>query len=418
MPLTDTAAKNARPKDKPYKLADAGGMYLEVSPSGGKWWRLKYRIGGKEKRISLGVYPDVSLSDARKARDAAKQMIKNGIDPGAHRKAEKAEVLAVKVAEEVAAIERVQNTFEAVAREWFSKSQSGWAPNHASKVIRWLERDIFPWVGATSIKEVRRADLLACLERIESRGAIDTAHRVKFCCGQVFCYAIDKELVEHNPIKDISKTSLAKRPKKQHFPAITDPRELATLLRAMEGYSGSLIVRSALKLSALLFVRPGELRHMEWSEIDLESSTWSIPAEKMKMKQPHLVPLCTQALEIIREIQPLTGKSKYVFPSERGNSRPISENTVNVALINLGYKDKHCAHGFRGTARTIMDEVLNIRPDYIEHQLAHAVKDPNGRAYNRTAHLPARREMMQAWADYLDGLRKGAEVVSINSKRA
>lgn len=411
----DPVFRNATPKEdgKPNKVSDTQGLYLLVAfskpdengeRSVTKYWRFDYRFGGKRKTLALGVYPDVSLAEARRAHGDAIQQIKQGIDPSIERKREK-------LTKELESI----NTFQAVANEWKTKKAISWSASNLEKVTWLLEKNLLPWLGVRPIANITAPDLLQVLRKIEERGAHETAHRAKQVCGQIFRYAIATGRAERDPAADL-KDALAKH-KTKHHAAITEPKELAALLRAMDNYSGSLIVRSALKLSALLFVRPGELRHMEWVEIDFDAATWSIPAEKMKMKQPHLVPLCTQALEIIRDLQQLTGSSKYVLPSERGNSRPISENTVNVALRTIGYdNDTQTAHGFRATARTILDEVLGFRPDHIEHQLAHEVKDPNGRAYNRTAHLPARREMMQAWADYLDGLRKGADVVSIQTR--
>lgn len=404
--LTDVEVRNAAPRDKTFKLSDGGNLYLVIEKTGRKYWRMEYRFAGKQDTHGIGPYPKVNLKAARAARDTVTQQLKSGIDPNLESKRRK-------LTEQSAAA----NTFKAVADEWKSKKAISWSASNLEKVTWLLDKNLSPWLGARPIASITAPDLLQVLRKIEERGAHETAHRAKQVCGQIFRYAIATGRAERDPAADL-KDALAKH-KTKHHAAITDPKELAALLRAIDSYSGSLAVRSALKLSSLLFVRPGELRHMEWTEVDLDSSTWSIPAEKMKMKQPHIVPLCTQAVEIIRNIHQLTGRSKYVFPSERGNSRPISENTVNVALRTIGYDNNtQTAHGFRATARTILDEVLGFRPDHIEHQLAHEVRDPNGRAYNRTAHLPARREMMQAWADYLDGLRKGAEVISINSKSA
>lgn len=404
--LTDIEVKNSAPRDKTYKLSDGGNLYLVIEKTGRKYWRMEYRFAGKQDTHGIGPYPKVNLKAARSARDTVSQQLKSGTDPNLESKRRK-------LAEQSA----IANTFKAVADEWKSKKAISWSASNLEKITWLLDKNLNPWLGSRPIASIAAPDLLQVLRKIEDRGAHETAHRAKQVCGQIFRYAIATGRAERDPAADL-KDALAKH-KTKHHAAITEPKQLAGLLRAMESYTGSLIVRSALKLSALLFVRPGELRHMEWTEVDLDSSTWSIPAEKMKMKQPHLVPLCTQALEIIRDLQQLTGRSKYVFPSERGNSRPMSENTVNVTLRTIGYDNNtQTAHGFRATARTILDEVLGFRPDHIEHQLAHEVRDPNGRAYNRTAHLPARREMMQTWADYLDGLRKGANVVSINSKRA
>lgn len=397
MPLTDTAIRNAKPHATPYRLADERGMYLEVAPAGGKWWRLKYRIGGKEKRLSLGVYPDVSLAVARERRDAARKLVADGVDPSENRKAQKA-----------AKTERAANSFETIAREWYAKFAPGWVTGHGDKIIRRLERDIFPWVGAKPIAEVTAPDLLKALRRIEERGAIETAHRAMQNCGQVLRYAIATSRAERDVAADL-RGALAPV-KGGHHAAITEPKELAPLLRAIHGYEGSLVTRSALQLAPLFFVRPGELRSAEWAHIDLDRAEWRFLVTKTSTE--HIVPLARQAVAILRELQPLTGGGRYAFPSARGDKRPMSDVTLTAALRRLGYSgDQATIHGFRATARTILDEVLGFRPDLMEHQLAHAVKDPNGRAYNRTAHLEARRDMMQAWADYLDKLKMGATVI-------
>jgi len=397
--LTDTAIRKAKPADKPQRMFDGGGLYLEIAPSGGKWWRLKYRFGGKEKRLSLGTYPDTGLAVARDRRDAARKLLAAGIDPGEKRKAEKA-----------AGTERAANSFEAVAREWLAKQT--WVESYRVKVEAWMGNDVYPYIGARPVAELAAPEFLRAARRIEDRGAVESAHRVLQTCGQIMRYAIATGRADRNPVADL-KGALASPPERHHA-AITDPVELGGLLRAIEGYSGDPTTRAALKLSALLFVRPGELRHAEWVEIDLEVAEWNIPSGKMKMRQPHLVPLPEQAVAILRDLKPLTGHGQYVFPGGRSPRRPMSNNAINAALRRMGYgTDVMTAHGFRATARTILDEVLGYRVDFIEHQLAHAVKDPNGRAYNRTAHLPERRKMMQGWADYLDGLRASANVVPL-----
>lgn len=404
MPLTDAAIRAAKPADKTRRLSDAGGLYLELSPAGGKWWRLKYRHGGKEKRLSLGTYPDTGLADARDKRDAARKLLAAGVDPGEQRKAEKA-----------AGAERAANSFEVVAREWIAKQSATWVPAHSSRIVLRLENDIFPWIGARPVAEISAPDILACLQRVEARGAVESAHRIRQNCGQVFRYAIATGRAQRDPAADL-RGALA--PVKQtHRAAITDPQGIGGLLRAMDAYRGSFVTRCALRLAPLVFVRPGELRQAEWGEFDLDGGLWNIPAERMKMREPHLVPLSTQAVDILREIHALTGQGRYVFPSARSPKRPMSNNAVLSALRRMGYaKDEMSGHGFRAMARTIMDEVLHVRPDYIEHQLAHAVRDPNGRAYNRTAHLPERRTMMQQWADYLDALKAGGNVVAMQRK--
>jgi integrase len=379
-------------------------MYLELSPAGGKWWRLKYRFGGKEKRLSLGTYPDTGLAEAREKRDTARKLLAAGIDPSEQRKAAKA-----------AGEERSANSFEVIAREWHAKQSVTWVDLHASRIMLRLENDIFPWLGSRPIAVITAKELLATVNRIVDRGAVESAHRVLQNCGQVFRYAIATGRAERNPATDLRG---ALPPVKQtHHAAIIEPNAIGGLLRAMDSYNGSLVTKCALRLAPLLFVRPGELRQAEWSEFDLEGAQWNIPAEKMKMREPHLVPLSPQAVAILREIQALTGQGRYVFPSARSPQRPMSNNAVLSALRRMGYAtDEMSGHGFRAMARTVLDEVLHFRPDYIEHQLAHAVKDPNGRAYNRTAHLAERRKMMVGWADYLDTLKVGGNVLGIARK--
>ncbi|MDP1678766.1 MAG: integrase arm-type DNA-binding domain-containing protein [Candidatus Nitrotoga sp.] len=403
MSLTDTAVKNVKPGDKTARLFDGGGLYLEVAPAGGKWWRLKYRYDGKEKRLSLGVYPDVSLKDARQRRSDARKLLADGVDPSENRKAVKA-----------AKTERGANSFEVIAREWFAKNSASWSENHGSRIIRRLERDIFPWIGGRPIAEIKAQELLATLRRVEERGAVETAHRAHQNCGQVFRYAIATGRAERDPSPDLKG---ALPPVKQsHHAAITDPKAVGDLLRAMDGYQGTFVTKCALRLAPLVFVRPGELRKAAWTEIDLDKAEWNIPAARMKMREPHLVPLSTQAVDILRKLHALTGDARYVFPGARSNGRPMSDNAVLAALRRMGFaKDEMSGHGFRAMARTILDEVLGVRPDFIEHQLAHAVRDPNGRAYNRTAHLAERRKMMQLWSDYLDKLKSGAEVIPLRA---
>lgn len=393
MPLTDTALRKAKPADKVQRLFDGGGLYLEITPAGGKLWRQKYRFGGKEKRLAHGTYPEVSLADARERRETARKLLAAGIDPGEHKK-------AVRAASE----ERDANSFEVVAREWFARQRSAWVPSHADKIIARLESDLFPWIGKRPVAEVTAKELLTTLNRIVDRGAVETAHRALQNCGQVFRYAIVTGRTERNPAGDLRGALPPVKP--THRAAITSPKEIGALLRAIDGYVGSNVTRAALQFAPLVFVRPGELRHAEWSEIDLEAAEWNIPAEKMKMREPHLVPLARQAVEILTELQGLTGHSQFVFPGGTSPRRPMSNNAILAALRRMGFaKEEMSGHGFRAMARTILDETLHFRPDYIEHQLAHAVRDPNGRAYNRTAHLAERRKMMQAWADYLDALR-------------
>ena len=401
MPLSDTAIRGAKPGTKSAKLTDGGGLYLLIRPDGSRWWRWDYRrpVTAKRNTISFGTYPDTSLKAAREKRDEARKLLAAGSDPGEHRKAKKA-----------AGVERASNSFEVVAREWFGKRQ--WVPSYSSKVEGWLENDLFPWLGPRPVGDLTAQEILLCLRRVEARGAVESAHRILQNCGQILRYAIATGRAERNPAADL-KGALSPS-EEQHRAAVTDPRQIGGLLRAIDAYQGSLVTKIALKLAPLTFVRPGELRGAEWSEFDLETAQWNIPAARMKMREPHLVPLSTQAVTILTEIQARTGRGTYVFPSARSPKRPMSNNAVLSALRRLGYgKNEMSGLGFRAMARTLLDEVLNVRPDYIEHQLAHAVRDPNGRAYNRTTHLAERTIMMQRWADYLDTLARGGDVVAM-----
>lgn len=398
--LNDVAIRKAKPKAKPYKLADGRGMYLLVSATG-KYWRLDYRLEGKRKTLAMGCYPDVPLTKARERREEARQQIAGGIDPALVRKAQKQAVG-----------ERRANSFEVIAREWHVKHEQRWTNSHSDRIIRLLQRDIFPWLGNKPIRDITGPELLTVLRRIENRGALETAHRALQHCGQVFRYAIATGRAE----RDISADLKGALPpvKGNHHAAITDPKQIGALLRAIDGYQGSFVMQCALRLAPLFFVRPGELRQAEWSEIDLDTMLWTIPAERMKMREPLLVPLATQALAILQDLYALTGTSRYLFPSPRTPNRPMSNNGVLSALRRMGYaKDEMTGHGFRAMARTVLDEILEFRPDIIEQQLAHAVKDPNGRAYNRTKHLEERRRMMQVWADWLDKQKAGAQVLRL-----
>jgi integrase len=404
MALSDLAIKTAKPGAKPIRLSDSGGLYLEVAPSGGKLWRLKYRFGGKEKRLALGKYPEVSLKDARDRRDEARKLLANEIDPSENRKVQKA-----------AKAERAANSFEAVAREWIAKNTPTWAATHTSKIVRRLEMYVFPWLGGRPIAEITAPELLAMARRIEGKGAIETAHRAMQNCGQVFRYAVATGRAERDPTGDLR--GALQPVQSTHMAAVTEPRKVAELLRIFDTYQGTLTVRCALQLAPLVFVRPGELRQAEWKDIDLDAAEWRYIASKKG--NAHIVPLAHQAVAILQEVKALTGEGRYVFPSARTSERPMSDNAILAAMRRLGIaKDEMSGHGVRAMARTILDEVLGFRPDLIEHQLAHAVRDPNGRAYNRTAHLPERRKMMQAWADYLDKLKAGAEVIPIHGNTA
>lgn len=393
--LTATGIRNAKPGEKPHKLADGGGLFLLVTPSGGKWWRLKYRFDGKEKLLSMGTWPDVSLAEARNRREEARRQLGAGIDPGAVRKAQK----------EAGGRD---GSFEAATREWFAKRAPGWAVSHATRIMARFERDIFPWIGNKPVGDITAPELLAMARRIEDRGALETSHRALQSCGQVFRYAIATGRAERDPVPDLR--GALPPAKEGHFAAITDPAKVGELLRVIDGYRGTLTVGCALRLAPLVFVRPGELRKAEWADVDLEAATWSFIASKTG--QAHIVPLATQAVAILRGLQPLTGSGRYLFPSARTTDRPMSDNAILAALRRLGIpREEMSGHGFRALARTILDETLGFRLDWIEQQLAHAVRDPLGRAYNRATHLEGRRQMMQAWADWLDDIKVGAKVI-------
>jgi integrase len=405
MALTDTSIRNAKPKEKAYKLADERGLFMLVHPNGGRYWRFKYRFEGKEKLLALGVYPDVPLKDARERRDDARKQVAAGIDPSLQRKAQKA-------TKEFGAA----NSFEAVAREWFAKHSPNWVASHADKIIRRFEKDVFPWLGSRPIARITAPELLAVLRRIESRGALETAHRALQNCGQVFRYAVATGRAERDPSGDLRGALPPAKPK--HHASIIDPKAIGAMLRAIDGYQGSFITKCALKLAPLVFVRPGELRKAEWSEFNLDAAEWRIPTARMKMREQHIVPLSTQGVAILRELQALTGNGRYVFPGARTNGRPMSENTVNAALRRLGYKgDEMTGHGFRSMASTHLNE-QGWHRDAIERQLAHAERDEVRSAYNYAEHLPERRRMMQAWADYLDGLAAGAVVIPLQPTAA
>ena len=389
MALTATTIKTCKPKDKAYKLTDGGGLYLLVSPRGGKWWRFDYRFQSKRKTLSMGVYPAISLKDARDRRDEAKKQLANGIDPAMVRKSQKHQ-------------QSQPNTFEAVAREWHAKFKPGWSDSHANRLLRLLERDIFPWLGSMPVSDVSSPLLLQTIRRIETR-SLDTAHRAMQNCGQVFRYAIATGRQQNDPTHALKGAIPPIRD--NHFASITHPEQIGPLLRAIEGYKGEFITQSALRLGPLVFVRPGELRHAEWSEINLEIGEWRIPSEKMKMGQPHIVPLARQSIVLLTDLQPLTGTGQYLFPSVRSLDRPLSENTINAALRRLGYtKDEMTGHGFRSMASTLLNE-QGWNRDHIERQLAHAERNKIRAAYNYADYLPERRKMMQAWADYLDTLK-------------
>ena len=411
--LTDTRIRSAKPEQRPVRLYDDRGLYLEVSPKGGKWWRLKYSFDGKARLLSLGTYPDTGLKAVRDKRDQARRLIAQGVDPSAARKAEKA-----------SRSEIVVNGFEAVAREWHTTIHLAQvSAGHGARTLIRLEQDVFPWLGGVPVGEIKAPQLLQAMRRIEARGAIETAHRALQVCGQVFRYAIATGRAERDPTPDLR--GALKPVLVQHMAAITDPQRVGDLLRAIESYKGMPITRAALQLAPLVFVRPGELRKAEWVEFDLDAAQWRIPAARMKRTKQeklsgtaHAVPLSRQVVAILRELYPLTGHGRYLFPSPRTGERPMSDNGVLSALRRMGFpRDEMTGHGFRAMARTLLAERLDVDEAIIEAQLAHAVKDSLGRAYNRTEFLEQRRKMLQTWADYLDKLRTGAEIIPIKRSR-
>ncbi len=388
--LTNTVISGAKPREKPFKLSDGGGLYLLVTPAGKRWWRLKFRVHGKEKLLSLGIFPDVSLKQARDRRDDARRELANGIDPSAKRRTEK---LAS------------GDTFEAIAREWFGRFSANWAVGYSSKVIRRLELCVFPWIGAMPIAQIKAPDLLACMRRVEARGKLGTAHRALQVCGRVFRYAVATGRAERDPSGDLR--GALPPVKENHHASFTDPASLAGLLRAIDSYDGSTVVRSALRLAPMVFVRPGELRAAEWQEFNLDAGEWRIGAERMKMRVQHIVPLSRQAVAILREMEPVTGTGRFVFPSPRTTKRPLSDNGMLAALRRMGFdQGVLTVHGFRSTASTLLNE-QGWHPDAIERQLAHSERDGVRAAYNYAEYLPERRKMMQFWSDYLDNLRAG-----------
>jgi integrase len=403
MPLTDQSIKKAVPGEKPRKMADTGGLYLLLNQSG-KYWRWDYRHNGKRKTLALGTYPDVPLARARDKRDEARRRLADGIDPSEHRKAVRTQQT-----------ERATNSFEAVAREWYAKHSPGWAESHSTKIIRRLERDVFPWLGGRPIAELKAPEILATMRRIEGRGTLETAHRVLQSVGQVCRYAVATGRAERDPTGDLRGALPPVRG--NHFAAITEPRAVGELLRAIDGFKGSFQVQCALKLAPLLFVRPGELRAAKWADINLDAAEWRYVTSKTKNE--HIVPLAPQAVAILRELHPLSGYRENVFPG-RDPHKPMSEAAINAALRRLGYDTRIelTGHGFRAMARTLIHEELGFRPEVIEHQLAHRVPDALGSAYNRTKFLEERRAMMSAWADYLDRLKTGADVVQLRTGAA
>jgi integrase len=405
--LTRLKIESVKPSMKRRRLFDGRGLYLEIAPSGGRWWRFKYRFEGKEKRISLGVYPAIGIKEARERCDEARKLVSANIDPGAKRKAEAAAVEAT-----------AANTFKVVAEEWIRLTSAKWSAANTYKITRLFERDIFPWLGSADVNGIPAKELLRVCRRIEGRNANETTHRALQNCGRVFRYAVANGRADRDPSRDV--TGALAPVVTSHHASITDPERFGRLLNDIDGYTGSLVVRFALQLAPLVFVRPGELRRAEWSEIDLDKVEWRIPAAKMKMKVLHIVPLAKQAVAVLRELQPVTQRHNhtFVFPSERTWLRPMSNNTVNAALRSLGYAHSDMTgHGFRSTASTLLNE-RGWNRDAIERQLAHSERDSVRAAYNFAEHLPERRKMMQAWADYLDELRAEVQTGKARSRRA
>lgn len=399
MALTAVQIKNAKPREKVHRLKDFDGLFLEVRTSGAKCWRFRGTYNGKEILLSLGVFPDVSLATARERCRECREQLAAGINPSLKRKEDKAALTGTL-------------TFEDLAREWHERTKSKWSATHADKILYRLERELFPYLGRRPANDVTPKELLSALRVMENRRAIDLAHRMHQIAGQVFRYGIATGRVDRDSAADLRGALTPRKPK--HHASLTDPKEIAQLMRAIDGYQGTHVVRCALRLSPLLFVRPGELRHMEWSEIDADTKEWRIPAGKMKMKVQHIVPLSTQALAILDELRPLTGDGKYAFPG-RTASRPMSENTIGAALRYLGYstREQQTAHGFRSMASTLLNE-MGWNRDAIERQLAHAERDGVRAAYNYAEYLPERKRMMQAWADYLDALRENGRVIPLH----
>ncbi|MEO6967992.1 MAG: integrase arm-type DNA-binding domain-containing protein [Rhodanobacteraceae bacterium] len=397
--LTDTKLRKLKPKAKLYRVADAGGLCVEVVPNGSRLWRFRFRFAGKAKMLSLGAYPEITLVEARQRRDEARKLVAHGTDPSLQRRIEKVNARMLSA-----------TTFQAVADEWLA-GRDHLADTTRDKVRWLLESFAFPWIGTRPVGGINAPELLTVLRRIESLGRLETTQRLKQVCGQVFRYAVATGRAERDPTGDLR--GALKTGKTRHHASITDPVKVGELLHAIGGFTGSLVVACALKFAPLTFVRPGELRKAEWSEFDLDKSEWRIPAERMKMRETHLVPLSTQAVAILRELHPLTGVGRYVFPSIRSMQQPMSENTVTAALRRLGYTgDEMTGHGFRSMASTLLHE-QGWNTDVIERQLAHAERNKVKAAYNYAEYLPQRRKMMQAWADYLDVLKQGGNVVPI-----
>ncbi|SCY13618.1 integrase arm-type DNA-binding domain-containing protein [Nitrosospira sp. Nsp13] len=402
MKLTDTAVRKTKPVDKPVKMADGGGLFLLVQPNGSKYWRLAYRFEGKQKLLAMGVYPDVSLILARERRDAARKLLATGVDPSENRKAAKATRL-----------ERTENSFEVVTREWLASHMKNKAFSHREKVIRRFELYLFPWLGGKPIADVTARQVLEAVQRVEKQGKLETAHRALQVCGQVFRYAVQTGRAERDVTADL-KGALPPTTAK-HMATFTEPKDVAELLRAIDGFKGSFTVQCALRIAPMLFVRPGELRMAKWADIDLDAGEWRYWVSKTKTD--HLVPLPKQAVTLLRELYPFSGHGEYVFQGGHDPKKAMSEAAINAALKRMGYdtKTQITGHGFRAMARTILHERLGIDPHIIEHQLAHKVPDVLGMAYNRTKFIEQRKAMMRVWADYLDKIKSGAEVIPLSA---
>jgi integrase len=405
--LTDPACRNAKPRDKSYKLADERGMYLEVMPNGSKYWRMKYRHAGKENRLALGVYPEVSLSEARNKRDEARKQLKEGVDPNTTKKENK---LAAKIA--------TANSFEPIAREWLEHMKHKWSEGHYTYTLRRFEAYVFAEIGNAPISELNAPTLLAMAKKIEAKGTIETTHKVMNTCGQVFRYAIASGRCERNPVTDL-RGAIKARPTPKHMNALAE-KDLPDLLRKMDAYAtdsgGEQQTQLALQLLALTFVRTGEMREATWEEFDLDKAEWRIPAERMKMKAPHVVPLSQQALDVLNQLKEINGAYRLVFPGTTP-ARPMSKNTVLFALYRMGYRGRMTGHGFRAIASTLLNE-MGFDADVIERQLAHAERNKVRAAYHRAEYLPERRKMMQQWANYLDSKKSGADVIPLHGSVA
>lgn len=399
MPLSNTAILNAKSSDKPYSLADERGLSLLVQPSGGKWWRFRYRYTGKAKMLSFGTYPDVGLKEARNKRDEARKMLADGVDPGENRKAQRE-----------SQAKRSANSFEVIAREWLEGQKSVVVQGQYEKTLARLQTDVFPWLGDKAVSEITAPEILTILRKIDARGARYTAHRTRGQISQVMRYAIATGRAERDPCPDLK--GAIPSPRSGNFASITEPAKVAELLRAIEGFKGTFVVKCALEIAPKVFVRPGELRKAEWGMFDLDKAEWRYFVTKTKTE--HLVPLASQVVATLRDLHALTGHGRYVFPG-RDPQKPMSEAAVNAALRRMGYdtKTEITGHGFRAMARTILHEELHVKPEVIEHQLAHKVPDALGTAYNRTRFLKERRAMMQLWADYLDKLKAGAKIIPL-----